>query len=276
MFLTRRFQPPGRSFLRARPPKRGVQTAPEPPPLGSGLRASRARPPTGVRAAQPATRPRARGGRAGRSLTPPAPPRCRRLCRPPPRPAAPIGPLPPRQHLPGAPPGRPAAFPQPPPPSAPARRARPTGAPGGAARRAGEGAALTAPPERSRAGGPPGPHRSPPPWQGSPLAPAAPLTSRAGPPPHTANDPLRRSRARAPRGGKGRSREVPLRPSGPAPGALPGGGAAQGPARMRLPHSHSNRPAKGTWGRDHPYVGRSRTSLFFTKMAAGPSASYPA
>lgn len=48
------------------------------------------------------------------------------------------------------------------------------------------------------------------------------------------------------------------------------------PARVRPLGSLSNPAGKGTWGRDRRCAGRSRESLFFTKMAAGLSASYPA
>lgn len=275
-FLPLRFQQPGGEFsTRAsheawRAECSGGTTS---PPLERGNRSSEALPSAGTSGVQATTRPRARRRQARRYRTSPTPPGNWRLHsrRPAPQPPsahflllASTSPAP----LPAVPlPALSPFLPQPR-PAERVPRERPEG-------RAGEGALLHRPSREGSRRRTPEPHRGKP----APL-PCPPLPSPHLPAPRTANDPSLRSRARAPSGGEGgkeegRSRGPPPRPEGPAPRAGPGG-AAPWPARMRPPHSHSNPPAKGTWGRDHPYVGRSRTALFFTKMAAGPSALYPA
>lgn len=83
--------------------------------------------------------------------------------------------------------------------------------------------------------------------------------------------------------GEGRRRPLSRRPRPPPAGPTPSlTGPTHGeaprlrPARMHPLGSLSNPAGKGTWGRDRRCAGRSRESLFFTKMAAGLSASYPA
>lgn len=137
--------------------------------------------------------------------------------QPPPRPAAPIGPLPPpRQHLPRPPPGRPAACPQPLPPSAPARRARPAGAPRGESR----GRGSPSPPlQRGVAQTDP---RAPPRETSAPPLPSSPVTSPPGAS-HSQRPQPPLPRARTVGGGRGERRRGGAEALRPAPKAQPPG-----------------------------------------------------